>query len=234
MAIQCIVIDDEPLAVQVITEFIRKMPELQLQRSFYDPVEALAWLKQDKTVSLIFLDIQMPQLTGIEFMQLLQGQADVIIVSAYDEYALEGFEYEAVDYLLKPVSFERFVKAVQKVINKQTAHTSRETALPPHDSIFIRTDKRIVRVNLGDILYVEALRNYVAIQTHTQKILTLQNLRSFEDILPPSHFIRVHKSFVIAIDKISSVEKQRVAIGPHMVPVGDAYVKQFYDAIKMS
>lgn len=229
MAIPCIVIDDEPLAVQVITELIKKVPELQLQRSFYNPAEALAWLKEDHQTSLIFLDIQMPELTGIEFMQLLRGRADVILVSAYDEYALDGFEYEAVDYLLKPVSFERFVKAVQKVINKKTAPPATEQT-----SIFIRTDKRIVRIDMKDILFIEALRNYVAIQTDTRKILTLQNLRSFEDLLPASHFIRVHKSFIVAIDKISSVDKQRVFIGQHTVPVGDAYVKQFLDAIRMS
>lgn len=228
MAIQCIVVDDEPLAVQVIEGFISKMPELQLQRSFSNPLEALAYLKQEPAVRLVFLDIQMPELTGVEFMQLLQNQVDVVIISAYDEYALEGFQYEATDYLLKPVSFERFVKAVQKVINKQ-----KDISLVQNEFIFIRTDKRIVRVNLSEILFIEALRNYVAIQTTTQKILTLQNLRGIEEILPPQKFIRVHKSFITAIDKIDSVERQRIFIGTHTVPIGDTYVKQFFEAIKM-
>lgn len=228
MAIQCIVVDDEPLAVQVIEGFIAKMPELQLQRSFSNPLEALAYLKQEPAVRLVFLDIQMPELTGVEFMQLLQNQVDVVIISAYDEYALEGFQYEATDYLLKPVSFERFVKAVQKVINKQ-----KDISLVQNEFIFIRTDKRIVRVNLSEILFIEALRNYVAIQTTTQKILTLQNLRGIEEILPPQKFIRVHKSFITAIDKIDSVERQRIFIGTHTVPIGDTYVKQFFEAIKM-
>lgn len=229
MAIPCIVIDDEPLAVQVITELIKKVPELHLQRSFYNPAEALAWLKDGNQTGLVFLDIQMPELTGIEFMQLLRDRADVILISAYDEYALDGFEHDAVDYLLKPVSFERFVKAVQKVINRKPTGPATEQT-----SIFIRTDKRIVRVDMKDILFIEALRNYVAIQTDAQKILTLQNLRSFEGMLPAAGFIRIHKSFIIAIDKISSVDKQRVFIGPHTLPVGDAYVKQFLEAIKMS
>lgn len=229
MAIQCIVVDDEPLAVQVIEGFIAKMPELQLQRSFSNPLEALAWLKQEPSVRLVFLDIQMPELTGVEFMQLLQNQVDVVIISAYDEYALEGFQYEATDYLLKPVSFERFVKAVQKVVNKQ----QKDISLVQNEFIFIRTDKRIVRVNLSEILFIEALRNYVAIQTITQKILTLQNLRGIEEILPPQKFIRVHKSFIVAIDKIDSVERQRIFIGAHTVPIGDTYVKQFFEAIKM-
>lgn len=229
MAIQCIVVDDEPLAVQVIEGFISKMPELQLQRSFSNPLEALAYLKQEPSVKLVFLDIQMPELTGIEFMQLLQNQVDVVIISAYDEYALDGFQYEATDYLLKPVSFDRFVKAVQKVVNKQP----KDISLVQNEFIFIRTDKRIVRVNLSEILFIEALRNYVAIQTTTQKILTLQNLRGIEEILPPQKFIRVHKSFITAIDKIDSVERQRIFIGTHTVPIGDTYVKQFFEAIKL-
>lgn len=229
MAIQCIVVDDEPLAVQVIEGFIAKMPELQLQRSFSNPLEALAYLKQEPSVKLVFLDIQMPELTGVEFMQLLQNQVDVVIISAYDEYALEGFQYEATDYLLKPVSFDRFVKAVQKVVNKQP----KDISLVQNEFIFIRTDKRIVRVNLSEILFIEALRNYVAIQTVSQKILTLQNLRGIEEILPPQKFIRVHKSFITAIDKIDSVERQRIFIGAHTIPIGDTYVRQFFEAIKL-
>lgn len=231
MAVQCIVVDDEPLSVQVITEFIRKMPELQLLRSFNNPLEALAYMKEEPQIGLVFLDIQMPELTGIEFMQIRQGTADVIIVSAYDEYALDGFQYDATDYLLKPVSFERFTKAVHKVLQKSTPKAAPQPA--PAEHIFIRTDKRIIRVNLPDILYLEALRNYVAIQTTSQKILTLQNLRSFEEVLAPQRFVRVHKSFIVAIDKIDSVERQRIFMGPHTVPIGDTYVKQFYEAIRM-
>lgn len=231
MALQCIVVDDEPLAVQVITEFIRKMPELSLAGTFNNPLEALMFLRKEPTVKLVFLDIQMPELSGIEFMQLRQAGVDVILVSAYDEYALDGFQYDAVDYLLKPVPFDRFVKAVQKVTDRQ--HPQPAIPVQP-DFIFIRTDKRIIRLNFSEILYVEALRNYVAIQTASQKILTLQNLRSFEEALPPRQFIRVHKSFIVAMNKIDSVEKQRIFMGPHMVPVGDTYVKQFYEAMGMS
>lgn len=231
MALQCIVVDDEPLAVQVITEFVRKMPELSLAGTFNNPLEALAFLQQHPEVKLVFLDIQMSELTGVEFMQMRQSGTDVIIVSAYDEYALEGFRYDAVDYLLKPVPFANFVKAVQKVIQRQAAQAAPLPAQPGF--IFIRTDKRIIRVDLNEILFVEALRNYVAIQTVTQKILTLQNLRSFEEALPPQQFIRVHKSFIIAINKVDSVEKQRVFMGQHLVPVGDTYVRQFYETMKL-
>ncbi len=231
MALQCIVVDDEPLAVQVMTEFIRKMPELSLAGTFNNPLEALAFLREHADVKLVFLDIQMPELTGVEFMQLRQSGTEVIIVSAYDEYAMEGFRYDAVDYLLKPVPFGSFVKAVQKVTQRR--HQPPATLPPAPDFIFIRTDKRIIRVNLGEILFVEALRNYVAIQTVNQKILTLQNLRSFEEALPPQQFIRVHKSFIVAINKVDSVEKQRIFMGPHLVPVGDTYVRQFYETMKL-
>jgi DNA-binding LytR/AlgR family response regulator len=214
-----------------MTEFIRKMPELSLAGTFNNPLEALAFLREHPEVKLVFLDIQMPELTGVEFMQLRQSGTEVIIVSAYDEYAMEGFRYDAVDYLLKPVPFGSFVKAVQKVTQRQ--HQPPAILPPAPDFIFIRTDKRIIRVNLGEILFVEALRNYVAIQTVNQKILTLQNLRSFEEALPPQQFIRVHKSFIVAINKVDSVEKQRIFMGPHLVPVGDTYVRQFYETMKL-
>ncbi|MGX5820927.1 LytR/AlgR family response regulator transcription factor [Chitinophaga lutea] len=230
MNISCIVIDDEPLAVQVITEFIRKMPQLQLAGTFTNPLDALAFLQREPGIQLIFLDIQMPELSGVEFLQLRKHPADVIIVSAYEDYALDGFQYEVTDYLLKPVSFERFAKAVQRVADKRAGAAA--PAAPP-EFIFIRTDKRIIRVDLQDILFVEALRNYVAIQTTTQKILTLQNLRSFEEALPPQRFMRVHKSYIVAMDKIDSVERQRIYMGPHLVPVGDTYLKQFYEAMKI-
>ncbi|UYQ95461.1 LytTR family DNA-binding domain-containing protein [Chitinophaga horti] len=230
MALQCIIVDDEPLAVQVIEQFVRKMPELELAGTFNNPVEALSFLAKSPQVKLVFLDIQMPELTGVEFMQLRQTNVDVIIVSAYDEYALEGFKYDAVDYLLKPVPFGMFVKAVQKVLHRLPM----QQAPPQPDFIFIRTDKRIIRLNLHEILFVEALRNYVAIQTTSQKILTLQNLRSFEEALPSQQFIRVHKSFIVSISKVDSVEKQRIFMGAHLVPVGDTYVKQFYEAMKLS
>lgn len=231
MGMPCIVVDDEPLAIQVITEFIRKMPELSLAGTFNNPLEALAFLRNEPSVKLVFLDIQMPELSGIEFMQLRQADVAVIVVSAYDEYALDGFQYDAADYLLKPVPFDRFVKAVQKV----TGRLAPQVPVPAQpDFIFIRTDKRIIRLAFSEILFVEALRNYVAIQTTTQKYLTLQNLRSFEEALPPRQFVRVHKSFIVAMNRIDSVEKQRIFMGQHMVPVGDTYVKQFYEAMGMS
>jgi two-component system LytT family response regulator len=229
MVVKCIVVDDEPLAAQVLVSFINKTPDLQLLKTFHNPQEALLFLKQEK-VDLVFLDIQMQELSGIEFMQLAPAGIHIVIVSAYDEYAVEGFDREAVDYLLKPVSFERFARAVQRVLARNTPAISQPAGT---DYIFVRTDKRIIRVDVKDILFVEALRNYVAIQTAKQKILTLQNLRSFEDILAPFRFLRVHKSYIISLDKIDSIERQRIFTGEHNVPIGDAYMKQFMEAINM-
>ena len=229
MAVKCIVVDDEPLAAQVLVSFINKTPDLQLLKTFLHPQEALLFLKQEK-VDLVFLDIQMQELSGIEFMQLAPSGIQIVIVSAYDEYAVESFDREAVDYLLKPVSFERFARAIQRVQAKITPSISQPAGT---DYIFVRTDKRIVRVDVKDILFVEALRNYVAIQTTKQKILTLQNLRSFEEILSPFRFLRVHKSYIISLDKIDSIERQRIFTGEYNVPVGDAYMKQFMEAINM-
>lgn len=229
MALKCIVVDDEPLAAQVLVSFINKTPDLQLLKTFHHPLEALQFLKQEK-VDVVFLDIQMQELSGIELMQLAPPGLQIVIVSAYDEYAVEGFDREAVDYLLKPVSFDRFARAVQRVLAKSTPAISQPAGT---DYIFVRTDKRIVRVDLKDILFVEALRNYVAIQTSRQKILTLQNLRSFEEILAPFRFFRVHKSYIISLDKIDSIERQRIFTGSHSIPIGDAYVKQFLEVINM-
>jgi len=229
MAVKCIVVDDEPLAAQVLVSFINKTPDLQLLKTFLHPQEALLFLKQEK-VDLVFLDIQMQELSGIEFMQLAPPGIQIVIVSAYDEYAVESFDREAVDYLLKPVSFDRFARSVQRVQAKITPAISQPAGT---DYIFVRTDKRIVRVDVKDILFVEALRNYVAIQTTKQKILTLQNLRSFEEILSPFRFLRVHKSYIISLDKIDSIERQRIFTGEYNVPVGDAYMKQFMEAINM-
>ncbi|ATL48335.1 DNA-binding response regulator [Chitinophaga caeni] len=226
MSLKCIVVDDEPLAIQVLVSFIKKCPDLQLLRSFTNPVDALAYMKEN-VVDLVFLDIQMQELNGIEFMQLLQNTAKVIIVSAYDDYAVKGFEQEAVDYLLKPVSFDRFTKSVARVVAKNKP-VIKEAEKDKY--IFVRTDKRIVRLDIRDILFVEALRNYVAIQTGKQKILTLQNLRSFEDLLN-DNFIRVHKSFIVALDKIDSIERQRIFIGTHTIPIGESYMKQFMEAL---
>jgi len=173
----------------------------------------------------------MPQLNGIQFMQLLQNRAQVIIASAYNEYAFEGFEHNVVDYLLKPISFDRFYKGVEKAYNikypnakisqpvKQVAETG--------GYIFVKVENKMVRVELDDILFIEGLKNYVSIVTKTQKIMSLQVMKQLEEALPANRFVRVHKSYIIALDKITSIERQEITIKDRIIPIGATYSEHF-------
>ena len=228
--LKCMVIDDEHLAIQLLENHISKVSFLHLEGTFKNPLEALISLNTNP-VDLIFLDIQMPQLNGVQFMKLLQNRAQVIITSAYQEYAIEGFEHNVVDYLLKPISFERFYKAVEKAHNlKNPAQGIERTPdLYPATGgyIFIKVETKMVRVELDDILFIEGLKNYVSIQTKTKKIITLQVMKQLEEILPPNRFVRVHKSYIVALDKINSIERQEITIGDRIIPIGITYQESF-------
>jgi len=228
--LKCIVIDDEPLAINLLEDHINKIPFLQLVGSYNNPMEALVNLN-NKPVDLIFLDIQMPQLNGVQFMQLLQNRAQVIITSAYQEYAIEGFEHNVVDYLLKPISFERFYKAVEKAYNQKnpTQKLTRSEEMFPAIGgyIFVKVETKMVRVELDSILFIEGLKNYVSIYTKTQRIVTLQVMKQLEEILPPNRFIRVHKSFIVALDKVNSIERQEIHIMDRIIPIGATYSEHF-------
>ena len=229
--LKCMVIDDEPLAIQLLENHISKVPFLELVSTFKNPLEALISINTN-AVDLIFLDIQMPQLNGVQFMKLLQNRAQVIITSAYQEYAIEGFEHNVVDYLLKPISFERFFKAVEKAHNLKNPAQKLERTTELHPAtggyIFIKVETKMVRVELDDILFIEGLKNYVSIQTKTKKIITLQVMKQLEEILPSHRFLRVHKSYIIALDKINSVERQEIHIGDRIIPIGITYQESFF------
>lgn len=230
----CLVIDDEPLAIKLLQDHIGRIPFLQLAGTNSNPLEALITFNQHP-VDLIFLDIQMPQLNGIQFMQLLQNRAQVIITSAFEEYAIEGFEHNVVDYLLKPISFERFYRAVEKAWNQRNPAVS----IPPSPElypatggyIFIKVETKMVRIELDDIIYVEGLKNYLSIYTKTQRILTLQTMKQLEEVLPPNRFIRVHKSYMVALDKINTIERQEIHIKDTIIPVGSTYAANFYNML---
>jgi len=228
--LKCMVIDDEPLATKLLEDHIAKVSFLQLTSSFNNPMEALISFNSNP-VDLIFLDIQMPQLSGIQFMQLLQNRALVVITSAYQEYAIDGFEHNVVDYLLKPVSFERFYKAVEKAYNlknpTQTLNRSKEMHPATGGYIFVKVETKMVRVELDDILYVEGLKNYIYIFTKTQRIMSLQVMKQLEEVLPPNRFVRVHKSYIIALDKINSIERQEILIKERIIPIGATYSEHF-------
>lgn len=228
--LRCLVVDDEPLAIKLLEDHISSVPFLSLVQTYTNPLEALVSINSTP-VDLIFLDIQMPQLNGIQFMQLLQNRAQVIITSAYHQYAIEGFEHNVVDYLLKPIAFERFYKAVEKAysLKNPNVQVAKPEELHPTTGgyIFIKVETKMVRVELDDIYYIEGLKNYVSIYTKTQRIVTLQVMKQLEEVLPPNRFVRVHKSFIVALDKINVIERQELHIKDQIIPIGNTYLEHF-------
>lgn len=228
--IRCIVVDDEPLAVELLADYLAKTPGMEVVMKTTHVLEALHSVQEGKA-DLLFLDIQMPELTGIQFMKIIRNACPVILTTAYAEYALEGYEFDVVDYLLKPVTFERFMVAVEKARRRLEQTTAREPAGPEH--IFIKTEYRIQKIDLAEILYIEALRDYIAIHTTSGKVMSLESLRSMEEILPATNFIRIHKSYIINRNKIQFLERGKVVINQQYLPVGDTYREKFMAMIKM-
>jgi two-component system, LytTR family, response regulator len=239
MKVNCIAIDDEPLALDIITEYCHKVPFLNLLESFNNPVDSIQYLMNNQ-VDLLFLDIQMDQLTGIQLLNVLKAKPMVIFTTAYDSFALQGYELDAIDYLLKPISFERFLKAVDKVYDKlqmQQHHKNEpaEHAQPiaaKDDYIFIKTEFRYEKVDFNDILYIEGKGDYLCIVTTKKKIMTLQGFKKMEESLPHNNFCRVHKSYIIAIDKIESIERSRIKIKDQLIPVSDSYKECFQNILE--
>jgi two-component system LytT family response regulator len=220
--IRCIVVDDEPLAVELLADYLQKTPGMQLVLKTTHVLDALHQV-QDGKADLLFLDIQMPELTGIQFMKIMRGACPVILTTAYSEYALESYEFDVVDYLLKPVTFERFMVAIEKA-RRRLEQQKPEIEKPSH--IFIKTEYRLQRVELNDILYIEALRDYVALHTAKGKIMTLESLRNMEEMLP-GEFVRIHRSYIINKNKIDYLERGKVVINKQYLPVGDTYREKF-------
>jgi len=217
--IRCLVVDDEPLAQNLLKNYIGKIASLELAGATSDVFAALDMAQQQK-VDLIFLDVQMPELTGIQFMKILAGKCKVILTTAYEEYALQAFDLDVVDYLLKPFSFERFAAAVQKA-RERLQPLLRESNTAEH--LFIKTEYKIVRVAAKDIRYMESMRDYVSVYTENERILTLQSLRAFEEQLRHTSLMRVHKSYIVNLDRIDKVERRRIVIGDKYIPIGETY-----------
>lgn len=238
--IRCLIVDDEPLALHILEDYISKIPFLQLVKATTNPIEALT-LVQEKLVDLVFLDVQMPELTGIQFLRIANGKAKVILTTAYPQYALEGYELDVIDYLLKPIAFDRFFKSVQKaqgVLQPAAAPVQQEPAQKQQkqndflsDFIFVKTEHKIQKVYLNDILFIEGLKDYISIFTPAERIITLQNMKKMEDALPERNFIRVHKSYIVSINKIDSIERSRIFIGDKIIPVGDTYREEFFKIV---
>lgn len=225
MVINCIIVEDEPLALKRTTDFVSRVPYLNLLASFTNGFEAIGFLKTSE-VDLMFLDIEMDGFTGIELMESLSRKPQIIITTAYDKYALKGFELHVADYLLKPFGFDRFLSAVDRVY--ETVEKARKEDLR---YIFVKTEYRLERIAVDDILYVEGMGDYRNIRTTTKKILTLQTFSELEKILPKNQFCRVHKSYIVAINKIISVERHRIKMVENLIPISDTYKEGFYSLI---
>ncbi len=233
MLIDCIAIDDEPLALEQMEEFIEKVPFLRLAGLFNSGIKALDFLNE-KHVDLMFLDIQMDDLTGIQLLGTIKRKPKVILTTAYDQYALKGYELEVSDYLLKPISFERFLKAVNKVFDELThkAPPPGQYAMPVKqapDFMFVRADYKMVKVNFADILYIEGLKDYLKIVLHGRNIITHMSFKKIEELLPPKQFFRIHKSYIVPISQVTSIGKNSLEIGETQIPVGEYYKKEFFD-----
>ncbi len=222
---RCIIIEDEPLAAERLKQFIAKLPDLQLEAAFDNAVDALVFLRNHQP-DILFVDINLGEMSGIQLLEVLKPECAVIITTAYQEFALKGYELNVSDYLMKPFTFDRFFQAIEKVKQQQYKTVSAEKSF-----LFIKTEYRLEKVMLDDILYIEGMRDYRRIHLSDRSIMTLQTFREFETTLPQHIICRIHKSYMVSVAKISSIEKDRVRIADRRLPLSDTYKKAFLDII---
>lgn len=228
--LRCIAIDDEELALDLLEDNIRKVPFLELKALCSNPIEAMK-VMQEQEIDLVFLDIQMPGLTGIQFIQSGFSQNTMfILITAYEKYALEGFNLNVVDYLVKPVEFHRFVKACNKALELHELKHARGDKMVEPDFLFVNVEYSLVKVQKSDILWIEGLKDYVKIhlRSSASPIITRASIKSFEEQLSPTHFIRIHKSYIVAVSAITSIRKNSVFAGKMELPLSDNYRESIY------
>jgi len=234
MKTKCIIIDDEPLAIEVIESHLNNFQDIEIVAKCHNAIEAFNIIKQ-KQVDLIFLDIQMPQITGIDFLKTLTNPPKVILTTAYREYALEGYELDVVDYLLKPVSLERFMKAIDKyyqVAKSDLFVFGAKSESHSDPFLYVKSERKIQKIFLNEITYVESLKDYIQIYTKTKSILTKNKISHFEEKLPPDKFVRIHKSFIISLSKIDAFTANSIEIGKKELPIGRSYKKKVLSVLK--
>jgi DNA-binding LytR/AlgR family response regulator len=221
---KCIIVDDEPLAIEILESYVTKVEQLKLEGTFRNAVSAFTFLQQQQ-VDLIFLDIQMPKLSGIDFLKTLKNPPKVIFTTAFRDYAIEGFELEVADYLLKPIPFERFLKAVAKVLPQPTASPSMAVSRgdTSDNYVYFKVDKKMVKTRMAEILYIESIKDYVKVRTLEKEIVTQQKISYLEESLPQAQFIRIHRSFIVNREKIDAYSATDVEIGKHHIPIGRNY-----------
>jgi DNA-binding LytR/AlgR family response regulator len=228
MSISCIIIEDEPLAMERTKSYVQKLTFLNLLACFENGIDALVYLKSNK-VDLIFLDINLGEISGIQLLETDTINCEVIIITAYQEHALKGFELNVTDYLMKPYSFDRFLQAVNRVQD----NLSKSISGNQKDFIFIKTEYRLEKIVLNEILYIEGMRDYRRIHTIHKKIMTLQTFKELEKEIPANVISRVHKSFMVSIDKIESIERDRIKIKDILIPISETYKKPFFELINL-
>jgi two-component system, LytTR family, response regulator len=222
----CIIIEDEPLALEKTKDFVNKVPFLNLSATFDNALNGLTYLNNNK-VDVLFLDINMDELSGIELLESSKINSQVIITTAYQEYALKGYELQITDYLLKPFTFNRFLQAV----NKAQENLSQRSTEKQLDFIFVKTENRLEKIMFNDILYIEGMRDYLRIHTANKKIMTLQSFNELEQLIPAHLVCRVHKSYMVAVNKIESIERSRIKIADQLIPVSETYKEAFLQLI---
>lgn len=240
--IRCIIVDDEPIARKYLGEYITKMPQLELLASFSKAVDAYEIIESGE-VELVFLDIQMPGVTGIEFIKMLRKKPHIIFTTAYSEYALEGYELDVTDYLLKPIAFNRFARAVNKVVSAFSSQGGMELSIseesvadysPKRDFIFVKSGYKSVKVNITDILYVEGMKEYVVIHTKEKKYTKLDRMKNFENLLKGKGFIRIHKSFIVSVKDIEALFGNTVEVNGVRLPWGRSFRDEVNGALGMN
>jgi DNA-binding LytR/AlgR family response regulator len=239
--IKCVIVDDEPSAVDILSIYAEKVPYLSLQLATTNPIEALGFI-QKNAIDLVFVDINMPDISGLNFAQLAQGKTKVVFTTAYSEFALESYKYDALDYLLKPIPFDHFLRACQKALNLKNGITPTPTlTIEPtpkavDDYVFVKTEHKgkIIKIRFNDILYIEGLKNYVSIFTENkEQIITLLTMKEMEERLPESSFFRCHKSYIVALDKIKAIDGNEIILQnfKDRVPLGSSYRESLFNRL---
>ncbi|WP_027137727.1 LytR/AlgR family response regulator transcription factor [Gaetbulibacter saemankumensis] len=231
MKIKCIIIDDEPLAITVIENHLKNFDHIEIVETFNNPLKAYHILEKEK-IDVIFLDINMPQMTGFAFIDNLSYKPLIVITTAYREYAVKGFEINILDYLVKPIPFERFLKTINKIYQQMyVSNTMGDSSIHQEPHIFLKVNKKLIKVNLNDILYIESLKDYIKVITNLGDYVVHKSLSAITEELPQSNFLRIHRSYTISINKISALEGNTVEISNRKIPIGRNYLKQTKERI---
>lgn len=235
MTLNCWIIDDEPLALDLLESYISKTPFLKLTGRYSSALQALEALSTDNSVQLIFLDIQMPELSGMEFAKLVDKQTRIILTTAFSEYAIDSYKINALDYLLKPFSYSDFLTAAKKAVDWfEITSSVEQNSDKTQTGFFVRSEYQLIQIQFDELLYVEGLKDYVKIycENKLKPILTLMSMKAIEEIIPAKQFIRVHRSYIVNRNKITKIDKNRIIIGKQEIPIGNTYRKAFLEIIE--